>query len=824
MIDDLHSIYSDLRSKIVTDVQAAHVAIEDIMTVKPLKPRNRRGWFNLLGNIAKKVMGVATESDLKVLQKHISNLMVLIKKDKYERVQDVTKLHSYEVKADLRMNRLQSHLAKLDQTLTQMTDEISTLQTYAHLAESLAQQVRWNSDFINKTSKIINWLHNYNVNVHTLSQIKMAAVAQLGDIDQLIRGRLSVNLIEPHYLRSILASVNQALKQQSSNLFVKPDITTYYKFDNMVISSHDEHFLYIKIKIPVSSPTTEFSLYKIDTVPVPTSVNNTIYTLMQGYQQWLAISRDGQAYLELTEPQAFQIKAVLNQRNFLATMAHNESCVLNLFFGNTRGILSTCRHTLIKNPVHTLEFVYTLPHQGYLIYTPARSWTLSCSNSSKLPRPASNTTDIIHKGLFTIHIQCGCKLTSQSTELLPESTSCPANRSLTLYSANYLVYYKLYRHTIPLQLTIDDPTTDLVNFQLPPLIHQRLNFTDLEMKDGMMDSDKTDLDNFNAMTSTNNLDWTFQDWQIGPQGDTLLATSGGVLFALQIISTIIIIYLYRRQVAMDVLLTSVAAIHYSNAVDYYLPTTTPKDDTTCPTSTDIPVWRTAIIISSFIMSLINLLILLLEKTIPLFRNMEHNMQLKAFHTELYCCLYSSEHVMDLKLCVIPHDINVLTCRRFNDITDVTFHRRLCCTYAHINWLNLELYAGDLRVMLPSDVKVPCWHYNSLTRLQQTRTAIKFVLVQGDATFVISDWCLARNIQARGPFNGRATSISAANATTPFLPVDQTIPGARPSSTPTSSSDSGNDERRDSNTRVIAPLNSSPRESPTSNTMGQTMSF
>jgi hypothetical protein len=269
-LEDLNTMYLELKRRMTSDIHVTHTSIMDIMTVKDFAPtRTRRGWFNLLGNIAKKVMGVATEADIKILQGHKSQLMDMIRRDNKDRIHDITKLHSYEVKSDLRMNRLQKHLVRLDRTLIDMSTDISVLQNYAHFAESLANQVQIKGQRINATMAVVHWLHQYNINLHTLNQLRISAASQLSDINQLIKGRLSVNLVEPQHLRSILRDINTELQSKSDNLFIKSDINVFYTNNDMVTSSHDRKFLYVKIKIPVSSKTTEFSLYKIDAVPVP---------------------------------------------------------------------------------------------------------------------------------------------------------------------------------------------------------------------------------------------------------------------------------------------------------------------------------------------------------------------------------------------------------------------------------------------------------------------------------------------------------------------------------------------------------------------------
>ena len=87
-----------------------------------------------------------------------------------------------------------------------------------------------------------------------------------------------------------------------------------------------------------------------------------------------------------------------------------------------------------------------------------------------------------------------------------------------------------------MNLTINEFTTEPYNFQLPQLIHTRLNFTDLDLSDGLSTEDQTDLDNFHVSDSTDDLSWSFAHWSDIPAADTIMAAGSIVLVTLQILA------------------------------------------------------------------------------------------------------------------------------------------------------------------------------------------------------------------------------------------------------------------------------------------------
>ena len=163
----------------------------------------------------------------------------------------------------------------------------------------------------------MQWLHKLNLHLQALTQFRVLAASHMAAMSQLVQGRLTIDIIVPQHLKAIITDINKQLEGQGSSLHIQADVSLFYKQQDMVTVTHDTKFVYVKIRIPLSSPTTQFALYKIDAVPVPTSQDNVIYTIITQLPEWIAISLDTKSYISLSHKEVQHLRAALNTRNYL---------------------------------------------------------------------------------------------------------------------------------------------------------------------------------------------------------------------------------------------------------------------------------------------------------------------------------------------------------------------------------------------------------------------------------------------------------------------------------------------------------------------------
>ena len=76
----------------------------------PKTNRMKRGWLNIVGKGAKSLFGLATEEDINIIKHHIVKLQSIVKNGNSNRVSDIKQLHSFQLKASDRMDKLANHL------------------------------------------------------------------------------------------------------------------------------------------------------------------------------------------------------------------------------------------------------------------------------------------------------------------------------------------------------------------------------------------------------------------------------------------------------------------------------------------------------------------------------------------------------------------------------------------------------------------------------------------------------------------------------------------------------------------------------------------
>ena len=176
LITDMEEHFYDLTAQIISEITSAQRSIKSMMDTKPHRStpsRPKRAWFNILGTVAKKIMGVATEEDIKILQSHLQQLAIMIATEKKERIHDVQQLQSFEVRINKRVDTFRANLQNLDSVITDIYNNINDIRKYKQFAESLAKQIYKNTLQINKTRQFIAWAQRYQIHIHTLMQLHM---------------------------------------------------------------------------------------------------------------------------------------------------------------------------------------------------------------------------------------------------------------------------------------------------------------------------------------------------------------------------------------------------------------------------------------------------------------------------------------------------------------------------------------------------------------------------------------------------------------------------------------------------------------------------
>ena len=234
-------------------------------------------------------------------------------------------------------------------------------------------------------------------------------------------------------------------------------------------------------------------------------------------------------------------------------------------------ISETCKIDLVHNPKFPQNFIYNMGPDNFLIYSPQLTWTLSCP--SKLDKL------IQHSGLFSVHIQCQCTLSTQDNLLGAVDTQCVHAKHTVNYSINWFVYTALYKSFIPRSVHFSSLHDQPLDFQLPPSLVNASKLRTLEQRDQA--TNRYALDMFNITHSSPDsfdmLEWIASS---DTSSATLIISIICIILNLALAATVF--YLFRRLTTVQqLLIASKITLKSADALHLTLPPTVPTT-TLCP--------------------------------------------------------------------------------------------------------------------------------------------------------------------------------------------------------------------------------------------------
>ena len=537
----------------------------------PATKRMRRGWFNIIGKGAKSLFGLATEDDVKILKLHIAKLQNMLQNGNHNRIVDIKQLHSFQLKASDRMDKLATHLTTVDDVLINMTRQFTHLRQYANQYINLQNTVIRHQNVLGEIINFVSWNSNSKLQLISLIETYNIFQALLHDIPHLIQGKLTPNIISPIILDQLLSTIDHELLNTNSNLQVACDSTYFYENIDTVVTTLHDNMIYLKLKIPVVTKFRQFSFFHVEILPVPVHSEQDSYTIVKNMAPFLLLSADNHTFLELTSNEFANLFNSYHPRTFVPELVNSNSCVLNVFFDIHDSIAHTCKIDLLHDPLLPQNFLHLLSPNEFLIYAPLLQWTISC--------PDSPDKSVIHKGLFVIKLPCKCQLTSADSLFTAVDMQCVSTQQVIQYSVNWFVYTALYRSAVPHELHPSVLHDQPINFQIPQFLLNSSKLRSLEKQDNI--SNKHALELFNISTSETD-SMTLTDWLMLTDSSSYSIIVAGVMAVINLALIPVIIYLYRKFNALQQLvMASAASLKSTEALQLTLP---PLGSTTtiCP--------------------------------------------------------------------------------------------------------------------------------------------------------------------------------------------------------------------------------------------------
>lgn len=362
--------------------------------------RQSRSLLPFIGSLSKSIFGTATMDDVNILAGHINAL-----NHKTERLAVA----------------LQQHGAHLSSFIS-LTD---------NRMKNLVHGIKANSDYITKVASEFNNklfdLENAFVNVSEIltNQVNQATLLRSqftkleNSVESLLEGKISPFLIPKHLLSEIIANIRHKLQKSYQKFYlIQLDASFYYSSGKFIFARHHND-LFVTVKFPISSQRLPLKLYKVISLPVPTSENvtsNMQATQLLSLPDYFAITPHHDYFISLQSNELTDCihssSSILCLSNWPQSPITVPDCTMALFANNVRQVKELCNFRYLQSVLKS-NIIELSPTSVLLYNTP--TVVLDCPQEKKILKGCA---------FCVLHIPCRCSLSTEALFFAPRLVSC----------------------------------------------------------------------------------------------------------------------------------------------------------------------------------------------------------------------------------------------------------------------------------------------------------------------------------------------------------------------------------------------------------------
>ena len=716
IMKDSHSLMNQLLSDIAENEQI----IKDVIKLEI--NRQKRGWFDGLGNLAKKIMGVATEHDVQTLANHVLELENMIQSKEHNRKIILEGMHSYEVATNNRLATIHKQIGSLEILTSELANVSQNMMSFYVGNNSIPVQINKLSESLQTNDRMTKIAQSINLHLETLQAMKVSTQNLISDLNLLVDGKLSPNLVKPALLKSILGSVKDNMNKIAPSFSIVSSVKSYYSENNWVTSTYVNSHLFVKLKIKISSPENKLDIFKIDSYPMPLSDQDaSVYTKLTGFSKFLAISKDKQRYLEFSE-----FDKSTQNFGYIPKLKSNTSCAISIYDGIDEDIINNCRKIIGQlNTSSVQDVVYKTSNSEFIIIS-NDEWTVTCNDSSR--------KIVKHRSMFKIQVECNCFVTNGDVSLFPDMATCISPGNTVVYSSNALAYFGLYKNLVNINLTSSNFHAEPFSFELPKFEEITRNLEKLDITDLSQAHEMHDLETaFNKTLYTENPNtlWTLHWWTSKGPFITAPAISIGLITDIFEIVAICWITYKLRGLEQRVIL-GLSMLPLTEALDLTLPVTTQATSQVNFHDTG-NFWKSILLILSLILASYSIIQQWIDRCTKSGNCIcKSPVVLEKLKSELYVCLYGDHEYAYVHIKTIPTRLVDIIVHKTGNINDVYLKFTCCGPKFAIDWSLIKLgMAGTRRIHLPNQTRIPLHSFLKLRRLIRNYHTATVVVISGD---------------------------------------------------------------------------------------------
>ena len=417
---------------ITDDNYVIHEGLQHILQSNSIKKthatadKHKRALLGFLMPMFNELFGMASHEHIVALQQNLQKLQ----DNQFYLSNSTTKI--YEDLATL--SNVTSR--RIDILWDELASQSSTMNdTLKHLNELSQNLTRYLRDEAESNRKLHTWA-SYSRSIHEHTNLLLMDTMMIQSklstwtrsLNRLINGYLPEELVGATSLKHALIQARAHLQRTRPAFKVihkESNLAFYYSerlarvFINYV--NPQEVYLFIHLKIPVSSLINRLDVYQVLVNPVPLHSNNSEpqmgYMQLENVAQYFLQTRDHKLYAELTLHDYQYCKSLEESSCSALTLNHDkteQSCLASLFANDVIAIKSLCKfhyYPLADPPSYTVFIADGV----YLMATRGANINIQCPGHIQQTQPAYYAI---------IKIPCACSLAGEGIFLPPSLANC----------------------------------------------------------------------------------------------------------------------------------------------------------------------------------------------------------------------------------------------------------------------------------------------------------------------------------------------------------------------------------------------------------------
>ena len=354
LLNLLHEISEDLIAELV----AILINIYAVIPSRPITTQTKRGLGDWLGQGISYIFGLASEAEVNLLK-------LTQQKATAQRNEELQTLKRFS-------SDLSSYATQTNRAIAHLTERVkATALSQLRLFEA----AKHNDDLTKEYEQNITlklWkltYHGFQFKTH-LMQLQEA-------IEEMITGVISPVLITPGSVQQMLDDIADHLQNTSFRLAF-PRRDWFYRHVEFV-AMQDNYTLYIAFKIPLTTFESQFDVYSLQTLPLPTHDDAGHVTHLSNMPPAIALSQDRQYYVDMTLTELLDYR--LHSRGLFRPMVQKltqESCIGAILKSDVTDAAKYCKYIF---EIQGRRSSITLLNKSRLLLTHT-NLTVECDNGT----------------------------------------------------------------------------------------------------------------------------------------------------------------------------------------------------------------------------------------------------------------------------------------------------------------------------------------------------------------------------------------------------------------------------------------------------------